>query len=35
MISGNDIMPSYDGLSTITGNTGNGYAKITLLSENR
>ena len=26
-------MPSFDGKSTITGNTGNGYARITLLSK--
>ena len=27
-------MPSYDGTTTITGNTGNGYAKITLIEIN-
>ena len=32
MIAGNDTMPTYDGTSTMTGNTGNGYAKITLVS---
>ncbi len=26
-------MPSHDGLSTAVGNTGNGYAKITLISQ--
>ena len=25
-------MPTHDGASTMTGNTGNGYAKITLLN---
>ncbi len=31
MITGNAVMPSHDGLSTMTGNSGNGYAKITYL----
>ncbi len=31
MKAGNEEMPSYDGLSTMTGNSGNGYAKITLV----
>ena len=26
-----DGMPSHDGTSTIQGNTGNGYARITLI----
>ena len=26
-------MPSHDGLSNMTGNIGNGYAKITLVSK--
>ena len=26
-------MPTYDGKSTMTGNTGNGYAKITYLGK--
>ncbi len=29
MIDGNSQMPTHDGLSTMTGNTGNGFAKIT------
>ena len=32
MIAGNASMPTHDGASTMTGNTGNGYAKITLIS---
>ena len=32
LISGNESMPSHDGTSTMTGNSGNGYAKITLVS---
>ena len=32
MIAGNAIMPTHDGASTMTGNAGNGYAKITLIS---
>nr|MBP3258658.1 prepilin-type N-terminal cleavage/methylation domain-containing protein [Bacilli bacterium] len=33
-IAGNELMPTHDGISTMTGNTGNGYAKITLVSYN-
>jgi hypothetical protein len=33
-IAGNESMPTHDGTSTMTGNTGNGYAKITLVSLN-
>ena len=33
MSSGNQSMPTYDGSSTMVGNTGNGYAKITYMSE--
>ena len=29
MVAGNDKMPNHDGTGTITGNSGNGYAKIT------
>lgn len=29
MIAGNESMPTHDGTSTMTGNSGNGYAKIT------
>lgn len=29
MIAGNESMPTHDGNSTMTGNSGNGYAKIT------
>ena len=32
MIAGNSDMPTHDGNDTMTGNTGNGYAKISLLS---
>lgn len=32
MLSGKQVMPTYDGKSTMTGNSGNGYAKITFLS---
>lgn len=32
MIAGNDSMPNHDGTGTMVGNTGNGYAKISLLS---
>ena len=32
MKDGTEEMPDYTGYSTITGNTGNGYAKITLVS---
>ena len=31
MIAGNASMPTHDGTSTMTGNLGNGYAKITYL----
>ena len=31
-IAGNQSMPTHDGSGTMTGNTGNGYAKITLVS---
>ncbi|MEG2322287.1 MAG: glycine rich domain-containing protein, partial [Bacilli bacterium] len=30
-IDGNTNMPNHNGNSTMTGNTGNGYAKITLI----
>ncbi len=30
-IAGNASMPTHDGASTMTGNSGNGYAKITLI----
>lgn len=33
MKAGNDSMPTHDGTSTMTGNSGNGYAKITLIIE--
>lgn len=32
-IAGNMDMPTHDGLSTMKGNTGNGYAKITLVAK--
>ncbi len=32
MKAGNDTMPTYDGSSTMTGNPGHGFAKITLVS---
>jgi hypothetical protein len=32
MKAGNESMPNPRGEGTITGNAGNGYAKITLLS---
>ena len=32
MIAGNAIMPTHDGASTMTGNAGNGFARITLVS---
>ena len=32
-IAGNESMPTHDGTSTMTGNTGNGYAKITYIAE--
>ena len=31
-IAGNASMPTYNGASTMTGNSGHGYAKITLIS---
>jgi hypothetical protein len=31
-IAGNQSIPTHDGTSTMTGNSGNGYAKITLIS---
>jgi hypothetical protein len=31
MIDGKSSMPTYDHLSTMEGNKGNGYAKITYL----
>ena len=33
MISGDSSMPTYDGTSTMTGNTGDGWAKITFLGQ--
>lgn len=30
--AGNEVIPSHDGQSTMIGNTGNGYARITLVS---
>ncbi len=33
-IAGDQVMPTHDGTSTMTGNTGNGYAKITFVSLN-
>ena len=32
MIDGNSLMPTHDGTSTMIGNIGNGYARITLIS---
>lgn len=32
-IAGINSVPTYDGTSQMTGNTGNGYAKITFLKE--
>ncbi len=32
MKAGNEVMPTHDGTLTMTGNDGNGYAKITLIS---
>ena len=32
LIAGNASMPTHDGASTMTGNSGDGYAKITLIS---
>ena len=34
MIAGNATMPTHDGTGTMTGNSGNGYAKLTLISIN-
>ena len=34
MKSGNESMPTHDGSSTMVGNSGHGYAKITLISKN-
>ncbi len=31
MIAGNSLMPTHDGKNTMTGNSGDGYAKITLV----
>lgn len=31
LITGNSSMPTHDGTSTMTGNEGNGYVKVTLL----
>ena len=31
--SGNEVIPTHDGTSTMTGNSGNGYAKITYIGE--
>ena len=33
MKAGNEEMPTHNGLSTMTGNSGNGYAKITFLKK--
>lgn len=33
MKAGNEEMPTYDGTSTMTGNSGNGYAKIKYIGE--
>jgi predicted small secreted protein len=33
MIAGNASMPTHDGTGTMTGNSGNGYAKITYLGK--
>lgn len=33
-IAGNSIMPTYNGISTMVGNTGNGYARITITNIN-
>jgi len=32
IIKGNTLVPTHDGTGTMTGNSGNGYAKITLVS---
>ena len=34
MIAGNASMPTHNGSSTMTGNAGNGYAKMTLVTSN-
>ena len=34
-VNGNTEMPSHDGLTTMTGNTGNGYVKVTLISQSK
>ena len=31
MIAGNTSMPTHDGTGTMTGNSGNGYARITYI----
>lgn len=31
MYAGNELMPTHDGLSSMTGNSGDGYAKISLI----
>ena len=31
-VDGNSSMPTYDGTGTMTGNTGHGHARITLIS---
>lgn len=31
MYAGNEVMPTHDGTSTMVGNSGNGYAKISLI----
>ena len=31
VVAGNNSMPTHDGTSTMTGNTGNGYAKLTFV----
>ena len=31
-IAGNASMPKYNGTGTMTGNTGHGYARITLVN---
>ena len=33
MIAGNASMPTHGGQGTMTGNSGNGYAKITYIGE--
>ena len=33
MLDGNTSMPSYDGTTTMTGNSGNGFAKISFISD--